>query len=225
MSVLTELTVPAEEFVLAETLSASPGMRIEVKRVVAHQSDVTPYFWAADGDFETFERALEDDESVRDAHLLQENEADAQPGQDEDERFYRARWGMDVPNVVTAASNAGATVLEAVSEDEREWLVRLLFPDEGSLSTFSEYCAEHGISFSPDRVYRPENPQKSGQYEITPEQQEALEAAYHAGYFKVPRDRTLTAIAGDLDISRNALSARIRRGLDNLLSNTLVHEE
>jgi hypothetical protein len=41
----------------------------------------------------------------------------------------------------------------------------------------------------------------------------------------VPREVTLTELADRLDISRNALSARLRRGHRNLLANTLVHEE
>ncbi|WP_263654245.1 helix-turn-helix domain-containing protein [Halomicrobium urmianum] len=49
--------------------------------------------------------------------------------------------------------------------------------------------------------------------------------AYHAGYFEVPRATTLADVADDLDISRNAASARLRRGHRNLLASTLVHDE
>lgn len=73
MSVLAEFIVPADEFVLAETLTAAPDVRIEIKRVVGDDSTVTPYFWAAGGDFHRFEDALRADEMVREVLMLEES--------------------------------------------------------------------------------------------------------------------------------------------------------
>ena len=225
MSVLAEFTVPASEFVLADTLTATPDMRIEIKRVVGGKAFVTPYFWAAEGDFEAFEQALRDDDNVRNVLTLEEHEEPHEENEvSEEERFYRVTWGTSVPNLIAAVADARATVLEAVSGDSGEWEVRVLFPDEDALSEFHDYCNEHDFSLEVRRVYRPENPGEQAEYGLTEEQQEALEAAYHAGYFGVPRERTLTELAENLDISRNALSARLRRGHRNLLANTLVHE-
>ncbi|UTF55224.1 helix-turn-helix domain-containing protein [Natronosalvus rutilus] len=224
MSVLTELTIPADEFVLADTLTASPDMHIEIKRVVGGKSTVTPYLWASGEGFDAFEKQLRDDDMVREVLMLEEQN-ERSDEDDTEERFYRVTWEMDVPNLITAVSDARATVLEAVSNEEHRWEVKILFPGEQSLSDFHEYCVEHGFSFEPQRVYRPENPEEQAEYGVTAEQQEALEAAYHAGYFDVPRDRTLTDLATELDISRNALSARLRRGQRNLLANTLVREK
>lgn len=224
MSVLTEFVIPAEEFVLADTLTVTPEMRIEIKRVVGAEAHVTPYFWASGGDFDTFEEALRNDAMVQDVLTLEEQDDQEQSRQEED-RFYRVTWKMDVPNLITAVSDARATVLEAVSSDDDRWEVKVLFPDDEALSDFHAYCIEHGFSYEPQRVYRPENPEERGEYGVTEEQQEALEAAYHKGYFNVPRDQTLTELAEALDISRNALSARLRRGHRNLLANTLIHEE
>ncbi|WP_137287035.1 helix-turn-helix domain-containing protein [Halorussus salinisoli] len=216
MSVLAELTVPASEFVLADTLTTAPGMRIEIKRVVAGTQHVTPYFWASGGDFETFEQGLRDDPTVQDILTLEE--------QDDDERFYRVTWESGKASLLSAASDAKATILEAVS-DEESWELKVLFPSQDALSEFHDYCVSNDFSFQLDRVYRAENPQERAEYGVTDEQQEALVAAYDAGYFGVPRETTLTELADRLDISRNALSARLRRGQRNLLSNTLVHDE
>ena len=216
MSVLAEIAVPASEFVLTDTLTTVPDTRIEIKRVVAGTENVTPYFWAFGGNLERFEQTLRDDPSTREILTLEENQ--------ENERFYRVIWQGDVPNLLTAVSDAKATVLEAMS-DEEEWELKVLFPDQEALTQFHDYCIEHDFSFQLQRVYRPENPQEQGEYDVTDEQLEALVAAYDAGYFNVPRDQTLTELADQLGISRNALSARLRRGTRNLLSNTLVHEE
>lgn len=221
MSVLAEFTVPASEFVLAETLTVAPDMRIEIKRVIGGKATVTPYFWAAGGDFARFEGALRDDETVREVLTLEEHE---EPDREE-ERFYRVTWEMAAPNLIAAVSQSKATVLEAVSDDGDRWDVKVLFPSEESLSEFHDYCLEHEFDVTPNRVYRPENLEGQSKYDMTKEQQEALEAAFHAGYFAVPRERTLTEVAEEMGISRNALSARLRRGQRNLLANTLIHKE
>lgn len=222
MSVLAEFVVPAEEFVLADTLTAASGMRIEIKRVIGGESTVTPYFWASNGDFERFEDALHDDEMVREVLTMERD--DETTGDDEEDRFYRVTWEMRVPDLISAASEAKATVLEAVSEDGGSWEVKVLFPDDEALSRFHDYCVDHDFDVDPQRIYEPKHPEAQGEYGVTEAQQEALQAAFRAGYFAVPREQTLTEVAETLGISRNALSARLRRGHRNLLANTLVHE-
>jgi predicted DNA binding protein len=217
MSVLAEITVPASEFVLADTLTDAPGMHIEIKRVVAGSEEVTPYFWASEGDFDAFEGALRGDDSVQDIMMMEE--------QADDERFYQVTWQADVESLVTGISDAKATILEAVSEDGEQWELKALFPDRDALSEFHDYCLDRDFSFQLYRVYQPENPQERASYGVSEDQQEALTAAYDAGYFDVPRGTKLSELADDLGISRNALSARLRRGNRNLLANTLVHDQ
>jgi len=224
MSVLAELTVPADEFVLTDTLRTVPGVRIEIKRVVAGTERVTPYFWAANEEFEDFEQALEDDPGVQGVLELEERGSDEQ-AQASDERFYRVAWKSETASIVSAIAESKATILEAVSDDGKFWELKVLFPGRDALSAFHDRCRSRDISFRLDRVYRPEDPEERGEYEVTEDQREGLRAAYDAGYFDVPRETTLTELADSLDISRNALSARLRRGQRNLLANTLVHDE
>ncbi|WP_132059611.1 helix-turn-helix domain-containing protein [Halorussus amylolyticus] len=216
MSVLAEFTVPASEFVLSETLRSVPDVRIEIKRVVAGSERVTPYFWASGDDFAKFERELSDDPTVEDVLMLEEHE--------KDERFYRVTWRTNAESLLSGVSGTEATILEALSEDG-SWQLKMLFPDRDALSEFHDYCVSNDFPFQLDRVYRAENPQERGEYEVTEDQQEALMAGYDAGYFDVPRNVTLTELADEMGVSRNALSARLRRGQRNVLANTLVHDE
>ncbi|MCU4751824.1 helix-turn-helix domain-containing protein [Halobacteria archaeon AArc-curdl1] len=225
MSVLGEFTIPTEAFVLADSIDDAPDMQIEIKRVVGSDSEVTPYFWASGGDFKQFESGLRSDEMIQELLTLEKHDETEQYGQEDDERFYMVTWETEPPNLMTAVSEAKATVLEAINTDGTSWDVKIIFPTDQSLSTFHDYCTEHELSFEPTKLYRPDNPAKNQTYELTDEQQEALEAAYHSGYFEVPRENTLTEIAETLNISRNALSARLRRGHRNLLSNTVIHEK
>ena len=47
--------------------------------------------------------------------------------------------------------------------------------------------------------------------------------AFEAGYYDIPRDATLEDIADELEISRQALANRLRRGYRNLIGTTLMH--
>lgn len=225
MNVLSEFTVPAEEFVLADTLTAAPEMRIEIKRVVGGKTFVTPYFWASGGDFETFERALDEDGMINEILTLQENEEPIDDQDAAEERFYRVKWKTTMTNLVSAVADAKATILEAISVNGDRWELKVLFPSEQDLSEFYDYCLENDFTVTPKRIYHPNNEQEEAEYGVTEEQQEALEAAYHADYFGVPRGVTQQELASELDISPNALSARLRRGHHALLENTLVHSE
>lgn len=216
MAVLAEVVVPPGEFVLADTLTALPGVRIEIQRVVGGTDHVTPYFWAAGGDLDAFDRELRSDDSTRDVVALQDSD---------DERLYRVEWEPSIPSLVDAVSDAKATILNAVNDEAGMWKTKILFPERGALSAFHDYCLDSGFSLTLERVYRPETPEEHAEYGVTEKQRVALEAAYRAGYFDVPRDHTLSEVADDLGISRNALSARLRRGHRNILSRTLVRDE
>jgi predicted DNA binding protein len=56
---------------------------------------------------------------------------------------------------------------------------------------------------------------------LTPAQAEALETAHEMGYFAVPRDVDASEVAAALDVSKSAFLERLRRGLDQLLGETL----
>lgn len=215
MSILTELTVPARNFVLSETLQAVPDVHVEIERVVADEEQITPYFWAAGDDFSAFEDALERDNTIQDIVTLEEHD---------EERLYRGYWEQDSDDITRAVSLVEATILEA-SSDNSEWDVRMLFPDEQTLTQFHDHCSEHDIVYELTRLYDSCHPEALGKYEITPKQREALLVALDRGYFEVPRATTLKGVADVLDISQNALSTRLRRGHANLIGNTLRHED
>jgi predicted DNA binding protein len=55
-------------------------------------------------------------------------------------------------------------------------------------------------------------------WNVTPRQEEALEAAVAHGYFTVPRGATAAEVAADLDISKSAFIERLHRGQHALFS-------
>lgn len=215
MSVLTAFVVPAENFLLGRTLERNPETRIEIERVAVEEEDVTPYVWAAGGDFERFEAALAEDPTANDCLMLEDHDG---------ERLYRVDWAQNSRSIVYAVSEAEATILQATGKGT-EWSVELLFPDEESLSEFQEYAADNDLSFELEWLHDSAHPEAVGKYEVTEEQREALVTAYRMGYFEVPGEVSLGELAEELDISKNAASARLHRGYSNLVENTLIHDE
>lgn len=62
-------------------------------------------------------------------------------------------------------------------------------------------------------------------YGLTQAQRETLVRAYEAGYFEEPRGVTLAELAEQQDLLPGAVSGRLRRGLGQLLAQTVVAEE
>jgi predicted DNA binding protein len=215
MSVLTAFTVPSNDFLLGWTLDCTPEMRIEIERVAVEEENVTPYFWAADGDFEACEAALDDDPTVERSVTVEDHG---------DQRLYRVAWKRKAKGIVYAVSEVDATILQAASDDT-DWSVELLFPDDEAVSAFQDYAATHDLSFELRWLHDSAHPEAFGRYEVTDEQREALVTAYRNGYFEVPGEVSLGELADELDISKNAASARLHRGYANLVENTLIHDE
>jgi len=53
---------------------------------------------------------------------------------------------------------------------------------------------------------------------LTEKQREALEAAYAVGYYDVPKTGQLADIARELDLTQQAVSERLRRGISAMLA-------
>ncbi|UPV72944.1 helix-turn-helix domain-containing protein [Halorussus limi] len=215
MSVLAAFTVTSDDFLLAWTLERVPEMRIEIERVAVEDESVTPYFWASGEDFEGFEAALDDDPTIEGSVTLEDHG---------DQRLYQVTWKRNARGIVYAVSEVDATILQATS-DGTDWSVELLFPDDGAVSAFQDYAATHDLSFELRWLHDSAHPEAFGQYEVTDEQREALVTAYRQGYFSVPGEVSLGELADELDISKNAASARLHRGYANLVENTLIHDE
>src|SRR6056297_3383299 len=122
--------------------------------------------------------------------------------------------GMTSPEAV----DQGLTFLEIVGSGE-SIRYRVRVPDRESLTAYRRLCADRGLEFRLLGLYQDES--RSVEPTAVTERQRA---AFEAGYFAVPRQTTLEALAADFDISEQALSAIIRRGESNLLTETVASD-
>ena len=211
--VVFEFTVPAEEFVFADSLRRFPDVTVEFERLVPTNHSALPYLWTTEGTTPAFGAALADDPDVTRAEKAATFEEGA---------LYRLRWREDADGLLGwfRAPRDGATLLEARATDD-EWLLKLRFDSRTDLSAFRNYCDADGIPLHVVRLYDLTQP-KLGQYDLSEKQREALLCALELGHFEIPREATLEDVGDSLGISPRSVSERLRRGERNLLINTLT---
>lgn len=215
MSLFGEFQVPVDTFALQETLTAVPDARIEVERVVATESVLTPYFWVSVADLEAFEAAVDADPSVRQLQQLDAFEESA---------LYRAEWTVNVAPIIYAITQVDGVVLEAVGTADG-WRFQMRFDGHDQLRAFRQYCTAGGVDFELLRLHELSQPLNSEQYNLTDRQSTALRTAWKLGYFEDPRRSTLAEVAAELDITQQSLSDLLRRGHSALIESTLMISE
>ncbi|WP_435154389.1 bacterio-opsin activator domain-containing protein [Haladaptatus sp. DFWS20] len=213
MNVVVELRLPICDFALGELFSIRPDIRIELERIVPTGEQTMPFFWIIGDDPASVADVTVTDSLVDSIETL---------GETENGVLCRTKWSADggIHNILT---EQGATLLHA--EGNRDgWLFRVRFPDHETTTRFREACDDASISYEVRRIYSFSN-LPIQQYDLTEEQREALVTALESGYFRVPREASLSEIAETLDISPQAASGRLRRGLERVLDSTLFPPE
>ena len=214
MSVLADLSIPAVQFALGDTLRSVPDIRVEFERIVSHSQEwVMPYLWVS-GNVEGFDRVVRDDETVEAATVSNEFDRVA---------LYQFKWSDEVEGMINTIFDRHGTLVEAKGSSQ-EWDLTVRFEGHAPLSTLQSYFGEVEAGFSVNRVYTPTKP-KTTKFHLTPPQQQSLTLALKRGYFDVPRGVMMTELADDLGVSTNALSERLRRATANLVRSTLTVQE
>jgi predicted DNA binding protein len=214
MSTIAEVALPAAEFALHETLETVPDIQFEIERVVAHETDrVMPFVWATDEgiDRDALEEALADDPSVENVTEL---------AAFDDEWLYRMEWVADIHVVLHVLLEQEGTILNADGRND-EWHLRILFPDRDSLSATYDFCTDEDLTMTVESIHELDGEHRD-QYGLTETQHETLITAVEEGYFDIPQNATLDDLAGELDISHQALSERLHRGHKTLIENALI---
>jgi hypothetical protein len=212
MATLITATVPAEEFALSETLASVPEASFDCEKLVETGADaVLPLLWVQAPDLDALDDALDADPTTSDVTMLVDLG---------DERLYRMQWVDHISLVLRMITNGKATILSAATDDGH-WVLRVLYPSREGLSDTVDFCTNHGIRFDVLSV-RDLDGEPSGRHGLTDQQYEALTVAVEQGYFSIPREVDLGDLADDLGISHQALSERIRRGTESLVTDALL---
>lgn len=214
MTTIAEFTLPPGEFPLGLVFEDNPDVTLELDRVVPSGDTVMPYFWVQthDVDLEEIRAVFDSLAELRSIVLMEDLGSRG---------LFRAEWEPEYLGIMRAIEEADVTVLSATGSSEG-WLFELRAVRGEQLADFQQYCRRYGIGVSLARLSRLSEIADGREYGLTPEQREALTLAYVEGYYDSPRKTDLETLASQFGISRQALSARLRRGYRNLIEQTLL---
>ncbi|MBP2251724.1 putative DNA binding protein [Halarchaeum solikamskense] len=208
MTLVATLHLHCADLSLVTALAAAPSTTVEVEATMAADpSRPVLFVWARGRELDRFADALASADDTARINCL--DDGDDVGG---DQRLYRVQLAPSTPSVYETALDVGAPVLDVGATPEYASF-RLRFPDRDALVAFREALVDVGI----DVTTRSLGASRDAEAErLTRKQRETLAAAVDAGYFSVPREATLADVAGALDVSRQAASERLRRGLESL---------
>lgn len=133
--------------------------------------------------------------------------------------LFQIAFGRELRLFAQLISEANGVIATASASD-RTWSLELLFEQRAAVSRAYELLDRYDF---PVTVTRMASVDENGvRSTLTEAQYETVVAAYEHGYFDVPREVTLRELAGELDVSHQALSERLRRGQATLVSEELL---
>lgn len=223
MGTIVDLTLPPAALPFGPALSAIRGFELELEPIVPVSASVCPFVWLLDWSPETrrvpridaFERRVKSHTGIEGFERIDTVEGNV---------LYRVTWNGDEPGFVSGVAQTDGVILEA-SGTATEWVVRLRFDDADRIADFQQYCRDNSISLELTRVVGVEDSRSPVPAGLTTAQTNTLVMASRMGYFDRPRQTSLEEIAERLEVSPQAAGGRIRRGISNLVSNTLPVDE
>lgn len=210
-TITAEIRLEHDRLVLVPTLERTSAITVELEYETTLESGETLCFLTASGDdFETFERELAADPTVTDPLVI-----DCYS----DRRIYRVTLTDHAISVTPATAAVGGRIRHTESHIGG-WTLELRLPDRDALVQLNEHCQDEGIGFAVNHL-RIATGNEDGLVGLTDKQQHLLTVAYEEGYFEVPREISQTELAAELDVSKSAISQRLRRAIAELCASTL----
>ncbi|SFR65654.1 Predicted DNA binding protein, contains HTH domain [Halogeometricum rufum] len=212
MAIFGEFRVPPRAFALSETFEVEPEAVVQIDRVVASDMEsLTPYFMVSGVSNAAFEAAASSDGSIDSLQQILDGDLGT---------MYRAIWVESVESLVQAYTNEGTSILKAKGTADG-WVLRIRFDDHALIGEFTSHLRDQGFSFDLVRLHEMSYAQTGSQFGLTPKQHEALVTAWQMGFFDLPRETSMAAVAEELDITPQSLSDRLRRAQNTLIGDAL----
>ncbi|SEO80742.1 GAF and HTH_10 associated domain-containing protein [Halogranum amylolyticum] len=192
--------------ILKDALRAAPTMRVEhVDDRMVRDGPIKLLFWANGGEFDAFERGLDEDPTVADVRTLTVEET---------RRLYRVNYTArgECESFTTLITDLDGTFVDGVVTADQVWM-RIRFPDHEAVRAFADWFRKRDRTFTLDALYEETTSAETAASDLTDSQRQALALSHERGYFEIPRGTT----GAELDVSQQALSERLRRGISTSL--------
>ena len=203
-----EVEVPASTLALAETFERAPEAEFRMERTVVGACDRTmPFVWVSGVESDRIADLLAADSSVATAEKL---------GEDEDAALFEICFDGGICEFTEAVYERDGVVVRA-DAIEAVWTLQLRFTDRSDVGEVfdDEFCRKYEATVT--RLYGSSD-SPTVRTGVTDKQRQALRLAYDEGYYDVPRTVDLREVGDRLDISRQAVSERLRRAHEVLVA-------
>ncbi len=215
MAVLAALSTPntdgAPDCAPRRLVSGLPDVELVVVQFERNGTVGVPYFRMRGAPTTAFEAALAADPKIRRFRRLERSSNGT---------LYKASWEVDCP-IVQCMGETNGIIVEARGT-AAEWQLQIWFEGGADASAFQRCCAARDVPLRVDRLTSLAGVAAEAPGSVSERQREALLVAYREGYFDEPRRVSQRELAAELGISSSAVGGRLRRGLANLLEETLV---
>lgn len=215
MSVIVELQLAPEEFELGRIMALPAGVTVELETMVPAGEASVPFFWLYDDDRERVVDTVRAHPSVD--RLV---ELDSFP----DRSLYELTWTVERDLFFEGLRRNEGHVLGGIGMADA-WRFELRFASNDALAAFQTHCENARLETEVNRVYNPTRPGAGPWFGLTGPQREALIRAVRDGYYSIPRTCTTQDLAEAFDISDQAVTERLRRGINTLVTNTLMVDQ
>jgi len=211
--VIAELRLADAQLVLRPSLRAAPEMTLKREWATAadRTSDPMLFVWASGGDFEAFEAALPADPTIGEHECIDDRG---------DRRLYQVTVNREIttnPAPIERETGASRLSIETTVDGA---VLELRLPNREALTEYISRLRENGFTVELLRAHDAHDAGGS-EYGLSEKQAAAVREALRAGYFEVPRETDLAQLADRFDISEQALSERLRRGVSSVLAATV----
>lgn len=211
MSIIVQMGVPTREVTLGDVLVDFPTVRVDLVEFVPTREALMPYVRVQCEALDELTDRVRADERVAALSTLEREDGVG---------LYRIRWQSVPEGFPSACLHSDVCITDGWGTADR-FRFTLRFHDQAALTAFHERCREESIPFCVDQLYE-QRLSVDDEEPLTEPQAEALRLAYRRGYFDIPRDVTLDELSDELEISRQALSYRLRRGISAFVGGVLL---
>lgn len=215
MATEATFTIPGGEFPLGSIFEHLPDVTVELERVIPSEERVIPYIWVRGQSTDSVEPAFDDHPAV-DRIVLVDSVAD--------EYLFRADWSRTHHGVLNTLAETGVTLIRGIGTQD-QWTFDVRGEHRRDLAAFQQGCKRYDIPIEVTKVHALMPVESITEAAITDPQQEALALAYRRGYFECPREVTMADLGEELGITQQAVASRLRRGINQILEETLPETE
>lgn len=211
METIVEATIPADEFAMNGTVEALDTVQFRIERVAAQDAGyIMPLIWITGTDRDVIENSLGADPSVEAFELVT----------DLDKKWlYYMMWVDDIEALVRTIVKEDEFLL-AAGGNNQTCPLKFHFLERKAVRRVQNYFETLGMSFDAHRIYD-QRDSGLGAYRLTLKQYQTLTLAMDRGYYDIPRRISGQELAGELDISHQALSEQLRRAHKAVITDSI----